>query len=97
MSNIHPTAIVDASADIGDGVEIGPYSVVGPDVKIGDGSALLSHVVLEGRTTLGPNCHIYPFASIGHQPQDMKYHGEPSTLTIGANNMKMVQLRPAPK
>ncbi|CAN0600579.1 unnamed protein product, partial [Laminaria digitata] len=81
MSDIHPTAVVDPSAEIGDGVAIGPYSVVGPDVKIGDGSALLSHVVLDGRTTLGPNCRIYPFASIGHQPQDMKYHGEPSTLT----------------
>jgi len=54
MPQIHPTAIVDTSAEIGDGVEIGPFSVVGPDVKIGDGSSLLSHVVLEGRTTLGP-------------------------------------------
>jgi UDP-N-acetylglucosamine acyltransferase len=87
MNNIHPTAIVDKAAEIGEGVSIGPYSVVGPDVHLGDGAELLSHVVIAGRTELGPNCRIYPFASIGHQPQDMKYHGEPSTLKIGANNI----------
>ena len=87
MTGIHPTAIVDASAEIGEGVSIGPYSVVGPDVRIGDGGVLLSHVVIDGRTELGANCRVYPFASIGHQPQDMKYHGEPSTLKIGANNI----------
>lgn len=54
---------------------------------LGDGVRLLSHVVVAGRTTVGPNTHVYPFASIGHQPQDMKYHGEPSTLEIGANNI----------
>lgn len=87
MTQIHPTAIVDPAAEIGDGVSIGPYSVIGPDVKLGAGCVLLSHVVVDGRTEIGPNSRIYPFASIGHQPQDMKYHGEPSRLTIGANNI----------
>ena len=87
MTQIHPTAIVDDAAQLGEGVSIGPYCVIGADVQIGDGTELLSHVVLEGRTELGPNCRVYPFASIGHQPQDMKYHGEPSTLKIGANNI----------
>lgn len=87
MSEIHPTAIIDPQARIGDGVSIGPYSIVGPDVSLGEGCTLLSHVVVEGRTEIGPNTRIYPFASIGHQPQDMKYQGEPSTLVIGANNI----------
>lgn len=87
MTNIHPTAIVDPAAEIGEGVSIGPYSVIGPEAKLGDGCVLLSHVVVDGRTEIGPNSRIYPFASIGHQPQDMKYKGEPSRLVIGANNI----------
>lgn len=87
MTQIHPTAIVDPAAEIGDGVSIGPYSVVGPDVKLGTGCVLMSHVVVDGRTDIGANTRIYPFASIGSQPQDLKYHGEPSRLTIGANNI----------
>lgn len=87
MTDIHPTAIVDPAAEIGEGVEIGPYSVIGPSVKLGAGCVLLSHVVVDGNTEIGPNTRIYPFASIGHQPQDMKYKGEPSRLVIGANNI----------
>ncbi len=87
MSDIHPTAIVDDAADIGENVFIGPYCCVGPDVALAEGVRLLSHVVVDGRTTVGPNTHIYPFASIGHQPQDLKYQGEPSVLEIGANNI----------
>ena len=87
MTSIHPTAIVDPAAEVGEGVSIGPYSVVGPDVELGEGCELLSHVVVEGRTQIGPNTRIYPFASVGHQPQDMKYKGEPSRLVIGANNI----------
>jgi len=86
MGNIHSTAIVDPKARLGEGVQIGPYCVVGPDVQLGDGVQLLSHVALDGRTKIGPKTVIYPFASIGHKPQDLKYHGEPSTLEIGANN-----------
>ena len=87
MAEIHATAIVDPAAGLGSGVSIGPYCVVGPEVVLGDGCALLSHVVVEGRTEIGPNTRIYPFASIGHPPQDMKYRGEASRLEIGANNI----------
>ena len=84
---IHPTAIVDPEARIGESVSIGPYCTVGSGVTLGDGCVLASHVVLDGDTEIGPNCRVYPFASIGLQPQDMKYEGEPSKLTIGANNI----------
>jgi len=87
MPDIHSTAVVGDGASIGDGVAIGPYCVIGPDVALADGVRLVSHVVVAGRTTIGPNTHIYPFASIGTPPQDMKYKGEPSTLEIGANNI----------
>jgi UDP-N-acetylglucosamine acyltransferase len=84
-TSIHPTAVVEAGARIGEGVRIGPYCLVGGDVELGRGCELVSHVVVHGRTTIGPGTRIWPFASIGHQPQDLKYEGEPSTLTIGAN------------
>jgi len=87
MTDIHPTAIVVPGAQLGEGVTVGPYSIVHQDVELGDGCHVMSHVVLDGRTKIGPNCRIYPFASIGSHPQDMKYHGEPSTLVIGANNI----------
>jgi UDP-N-acetylglucosamine acyltransferase len=80
----HPTAVIEAGATLGAGVKIGPYCVVGSDVVLGDGVELVSHVVIAGRTTIGARTRIFPFASIGHQPQDLKYKGEPSTLTIGA-------------
>ncbi|CAA7616031.1 acyl-ACP--UDP-N-acetylglucosamine O-acyltransferase [Magnetospirillum sp. UT-4] len=86
MPDIHPTAIVDPQAEIADTAKIGPYCVVGPHVSLGENVELLSHVVVEGRTTIGSGTRIFPFASIGHQPQDLKYHGEPSTLEIGSNN-----------
>ncbi|WP_420404782.1 acyl-ACP--UDP-N-acetylglucosamine O-acyltransferase [Nisaea sp.] len=84
---IHPSAIVDPAAQIGSGVEIGPYSVIGPDVVLGDGCRLKSHVVIEGRTRVGAETEIFPFASIGQIPQDLKYGGEPSELHIGAKNV----------
>ena len=82
---IHPTAIVETGAKLGADVKIGPYCMVGPEVTLGDGCELVSHAVVAGRTTIGPRTRIFPFASIGHQPQDLKYKGEPSTLTIGAD------------
>jgi UDP-N-acetylglucosamine acyltransferase len=85
-TQIHPAAIVDSAAQLGVNVEIGPYCVVGPHVRLGDGVKLISHVVIAGRTTLGAKCVVYPFASLGHPPQDLKFKGEPSTLEIGANN-----------
>ena len=84
---IHPTAIVEDGARIGEGVSIGPYCVVGSDVTLGGGVTLASHVVVYGRTNIGANTRVYPFASIGHQPQDMKYKGEPSELIIGCNTI----------
>lgn len=83
MVNIHATAVVDPSAKLGTKVEIGPFCLIGPDVEIGDGVVVHSHAVIIGRTVLGADCRVYPFASIGQTPQDVKYHGEPSTLTIG--------------
>lgn len=80
---IHPAAIVAAGAKIGADVTIGPYCMVGPDVELGDGVELLSHVVVMGHTTIGARTRIFPFASIGHAPQDLRYKDEPTTLDIG--------------
>ena len=82
---IHPTAIVEAGAKLGEGVRVGPFSHVGPEVTLGDGVELVSHAVVAGRTTVGAGTRIFPFASIGHQAQDLKYKGEPATLDIGAD------------
>ncbi len=84
--SIHPTAIVHPRAALGVGVTIGPYSIVGPDVVLGDNVQLMSHVVIDGRTTIGEGTIVYPFASLGQTPQDLKYKGEPATLEIGARN-----------
>jgi len=84
VTNIHPTAIVDPGATLGEGVKIGPYCVIGDKVQLGDRTCLKSHVALEGTTTLGPDCTVFPFASIGSRPQDLKYRGEESRLVIGA-------------
>lgn len=86
MSRIHQTAIIDPKAQIAEDVAIGPYCVVGPDVTIHKGVELKSHVAVDGHTTIGENCRVFPFASLGHAPQDLKYHGEPSELIIGKNN-----------
>lgn len=85
LPGIHAAALVDPAATIGAGVAIGPFCTIGPDVVLGDGVQLLSHVVVAGRTRIGARTRIFPFASIGHEPQDLKYRGEPSTLTIGAD------------
>lgn len=74
--NAHPTAIIESGAKIGSDVKIGPYCVVGSDAELADGVELVSHVVVAGRTSVGERTRIFPFASIGHQPQDLKYHGE---------------------
>ncbi len=87
MSEIHPTAVIEDGAVIGDNVAIGPYCCVGGNVSLADGVRLSSHVVVAGLTAVGPNTHIYPFASVGHPPQDLKYKGELSRLEIGANNI----------
>ena len=83
---IHATAIVDPAADLGEGVRIGPLCVVGANVTIGDRTNLVSHVVVEGPTGIGPDNVISPFASVGGPPQDLKYDGEPTRLEVGARN-----------
>ena len=80
---IHPTAVVEDGARLGADVEIGPFCHVGPHATLGDGVRLISHVSLAGDTTVGARTVIYPFASIGHPPQDLKYRGESVRLSIG--------------
>src|SRR5712691_4756102 len=86
MPQIHPTAIVAPEARLADDVAIGPYCVIGEDVVLGAGISLKSHVVIDGRTTIGAGTRIFPFASIGFETQDLKYAGEPSSLEIGHDN-----------
>jgi UDP-N-acetylglucosamine acyltransferase len=84
---IHKTAIIDSKAKISSTVKIGPYTVIGPNVEINDNGIIHSHVSITGHTTIGKDNRIYPFASIGNDPQDMKYNGEKTKLIIGDNNI----------
>jgi UDP-N-acetylglucosamine acyltransferase len=86
MARIHATAIVAATAELAEDVEVGAYSIVGPKVRIGDGTTLASHVVIEGRTTIGRNNRFHPFCVIGGPPQDKKYAGEDTSLEVGDGN-----------
>lgn len=85
-TQIHPSAVIEKGASLGVNVKIGPFCVVGANVKLGDGVELKSHVCVDGHTTVGDETVIYPFASIGHAPQDLKYKGEPTELIIGKRN-----------
>jgi len=87
MTNIHPSAIVHPKAQLGANVQVGPYCVIGANVTLGDDCELMSHVVVDGHTSIGPRAKIFPFACLGQQPQDLKYHGEPSRLEVGADAM----------
>lgn len=82
-AGIHPTAVVAPGASLDRDVSVGPYAVVGPHVRAGAGARIGAHAVVDGRTTLGPRVRIFPFASVGAAPQDLKYRDEPSTLEIG--------------
>lgn len=86
MARIHPTALVDAGAELAGDVAIGPYCVIGRDVRIGAGTTLAAHVVVDGRTEIGRDNRVFPFAAIGTEPQDKKYAGEATTLSIGDGN-----------
>lgn len=83
MPTIHPTAIVDPKAQLADSVSVGPYSIVGPQVVLGENVEIMAHAVVDGRTTIGAGVRVFPFASVGMPPQDLKYKGEESTLEIG--------------
>ncbi|MBX2883131.1 MAG: acyl-ACP--UDP-N-acetylglucosamine O-acyltransferase [Granulosicoccus sp.] len=83
---IHPTAVIDKSAVVADDCTIGPYSIVGPDVEIGEGTWLGPHVVISGPTRIGKRNRIFQFASIGEEPQDKKFDGEPTQLEVGDDN-----------
>ena len=83
---IHKTAIIDSRAKISSNVEIGPYTIIGPHVEIDDDVIIQSHVNITGHTIIGKNNRIYPMASIGSDPQDLKYNGENTSLVIGNNN-----------
>lgn len=85
-AKIHPTAIVEPGAAIGENVEIGPYCCIGPRVQLAEDVVLRAHVVVDGSTEIGAGTNIFPFASIGYPPQDLKYDGEDSKLVIGAGN-----------
>ena len=87
MKSIHSTAIVAPQAQLGDNVSIGPYSIVGPYAVIGDGCEIHNHVTVTGATTLGKNVQVHPGAVIGGPPQDLKYKGERTTLSIGDNTV----------
>lgn len=86
-SEIHKSSIVEDGAKIGEGCKIGPFCHIGPNVVLGDGAEVLSHVSIVGHTRIGARARIFPFASVGHEPQDLKYDGEVTTLTIGDDCM----------
>ncbi len=84
-TNIHSSSVVEAGAQIGENVTIGPFCHIGQEVKLGANCVLHSHVVVTGNTTIGKGAKIFPFASVGHEPQDLKFRGEKNSLTIGDN------------
>lgn len=83
MTAVHPTAVVAEGAELGADVEIGPYSVIGPNVSIGDGTRVVAHAVVDGFTKLGSECTVFPFACVGMQTQDLKYKGGKTFVEIG--------------
>lgn len=86
MSNIHSTAIIHDGAEIASDVTVGPFSIIGPNVKIDSGSEIQTGVIIDGHTTIGKNNRFFHYCSIGAPPQDMTYKGEPTQTIIGDNN-----------
>ncbi|MDH3583410.1 MAG: acyl-ACP--UDP-N-acetylglucosamine O-acyltransferase [Phycisphaerae bacterium] len=86
MPTIHPTAIIDRNAQLADDVQVGPFTVVGPQVRVGSGTTIGSHCVIENRTTIGRHNRIFHRVHLGQEPQDLKYRGEAATLEIGDHN-----------
>ena len=87
MAELHSLAVVEDGAELGEGVVVGPFCHIGPEVVLADGVRLISHVSIAGRTRIGEGTVIYPFASVGHIPQDQKFRGEKSRLEIGRGNV----------
>src|SRR5262249_45550100 len=85
VTTIHKTAVIADGAQIHDSADIGPYAVIGPHVRIGAGTKIGAHVVIDGHTTIGENCKIFAGASIGLEPQDLKFKDEPTGVIIGNN------------
>ena len=83
MSNVHPTAVVDPAAQLGEGVTVGPLAVIGPHVKLGAGTTVMAHGMVDGHTTLGEQCHVFPYACIGMRTQDLKDDGKVSYVEVG--------------
>jgi len=96
---IHKSSVIDKKAKIGNKVKIGPYCYVGPEVNIEDGVELISNVHVEGNTKIGRGTKIFPFASIGTEPQDLKYKGESNSLQVGEKNVirEYVTINPGTK
>ena len=96
---IHKTSVIDKKANIGSNVKIGPFCFIGPDVEISEGVELISNVHIEGDTKIGKKTKIYPFASIGTDPQDLKFKNEKNSLIIGENNLirEYVTINPGTK
>ena len=84
---IDERAIIDSRAQLHPSVSVGPWSIIGADVVIGEGTTIASHVVIKGPTTIGRDCKVYQFSSIGEDTPDLKYNGEPTTLSIGDHNI----------
>jgi UDP-N-acetylglucosamine acyltransferase len=87
MTSIHPTAVIEEGAILGEDITVGPFAYIGPHVKIGDGTSVASHAVIEGFTTIGKRNRIFSHAAVGTIPQDLKYDGEESELIIGDDNI----------
>jgi len=85
--NIHPTAVIAPEAELGEGVEVGAYSMIGPGVVIGANTRIGAHAVIQGPTRIGAENQVFPFASVGSAPQDKKYKGEPTRLEVGDRNV----------
>ena len=86
MVQVHSSAIVADGATIGHGARIGPFCHVGPNVTVGEGATLISHVVVDGHTSIGAEAVLYPFCTVGMAPQDLKYKGEPTLCEVGARS-----------
>lgn len=85
--SIHPQAIIDSNATLANNVSVGAFSIIGPDVVIGEGCIIEPHVIIKGPTVIGKNNHIYQFSTVGEATPDLKYQGEPTRLVIGDNNV----------